>query len=99
MKTNILIGWSLIVGAVGVFIPYTILTATFNYPDVLRLPGGDILTQFHNGGATLIFTWLAFALLGFPLLIAYILIGQNTRHIFHTFDGLPPLVYSQLFCR
>ncbi len=84
MKNNILIGWSLIVGAVGVFIPYTILTVTFNYPDVLRLPGGDILTQFHTGGATLIFTWLAFALLGFPLLIAYILIGQKYEaHIPH----------------
>ncbi len=77
MKDNIFIGWCFIVGAIGVFIPYTILTVIFNYPDILRLPGGDILSQFHSGGATLIFTWLAFALLGFPLLIAYILVGQK----------------------
>ncbi len=85
MKDNIFIGWCLIIGAIGVFIPYTILTITFSYPDVLRLPGGEILTTFNQGGAPLIFTWLAFALLGFPLLIAYILIGQKyeaqTPHI------------------
>ncbi len=77
MKHNKFIGWCLILGSIGVFIPYTILTIIFNYPDILRLPGGDILTQFHAGGSTLIFTWFAFALLGTPLLLAYILIGQK----------------------
>ena len=67
----------MILGAVGVFVPYTILTITFNYPDILRQESGTILTQFHQGGAALIFTWLAFALLGLPLLIAYSLIGQK----------------------
>lgn len=70
------IGLLLIAGAVGVFIPYTILTLTFEYPDILREAPGIILSRFHDGGSSLIFTWWAFAILGLPLLIAYILIGQ-----------------------
>jgi len=77
MKTEKIIGFLLILGAIGIFIPYTILTITFNYPDVLRQDSVTILTEFHKGGAALIFTWLAFALLGIPLLIAYSLIGQK----------------------
>jgi hypothetical protein len=76
MKTGRTIGLSLITGAIGIFIPYTMLTITFNYPDILRQDSGLILTEFHKGGASLIFTWLAFALLGLPLLVAYSLIGQ-----------------------
>lgn len=76
MKTEKAIGYLLILGAAGIFIPYTILTITFDYPGILRLDSGSILTLFHAGGTPLIFTWLAFALLGFPLLIAYSLIGQ-----------------------
>ena len=77
MKTEKLIGILLMVGAAGVMIPYTILTITFGYPDILRQGGEVILTQFHQGGSSLIFTWLAFALLGIPLLIAYDMIGQK----------------------
>ena len=76
MKVERTIGLLLILGAIGVFIPYTILTMTFEYPDILRQDTGVILTKFHNGGSSLIFTWWAFAILGLPLLIAYIKIGQ-----------------------
>jgi len=69
-------GWLLIAGALGVFIPYTILTVIFEYPDILRQNTGSILVKFHNGGTPLIATWFAFALLGLPLLVAYIRIGQ-----------------------
>ncbi|MEP7322819.1 MAG: DUF4386 domain-containing protein [Saprospiraceae bacterium] len=77
MKTNKTIGWILIIGAVGVLIPYTLLTLHFDYPQILREDSGIILTRFHAGGSSLIFTWWAFALLGLPLLIGYILIGQK----------------------
>lgn len=70
-------GLLLIAGAIGVLIPYTILTITFEYPDILRHDTGVILTRFHSGGSSLIFTWWTFAILGLPLLIAYILIGQK----------------------
>lgn len=77
MPTYRTIGLLLIIGAIGVFIPYTILTITFEYPDILRQDVGVILTKFHEGGSLLIFTWLLFALLGLPFIPAYILIGQQ----------------------
>ena len=80
MKYKKTTGILLIAGVIGVLIPYTILTVTFKYPDILRQDAGSILTQFHAGGASLIFTWLAFALLGLPLVIAYSLIGQQLEN-------------------
>lgn len=83
MRSNIkiekTIGYLLIVGAIGVLLPYSILTITFNYPDILRQETNIILTEFHKGGTALIFTWLSFALLGLPLLIAYSLIGHHLQ--------------------
>lgn len=80
MKNNKTIGWLLIAGAIGVFIPYTMLTITFEYPDILRQDTAIILTKFHEGGSKLIFTWFAFALVGIPLLPAYILIGTKLEN-------------------
>lgn len=77
MKTEKTIGVLLILGAVGVFIPYTILGFIFDYPDILREDAGVILTKFHEGGASLIFIWFLFAIFGLPLLVAYVLIGQK----------------------
>lgn len=77
IKTDRTIGLLLILGAVLLFIPYTILTLTFGYPDILREDPGLILTRFSAGGPALIWTWLAFALVGLPLLFADMLIGQR----------------------
>lgn len=74
------IGVLLILGGVLLFIPYTILTITFDYPTILREDVGVILTRFHQGGSTLIWTWWAFAMVGLPLLKAYILIGQRLEN-------------------
>jgi len=79
MSTTKTIGYLLIAGAVGVLVPYTILTFTFNYPDILRAETGTILANYHAGGTGLVLTWFAFALLGLPLLPAYILIGQRVE--------------------
>lgn len=80
MKTEKNIGWLLIAGAAGVFIPYTILTIIFEYPDILRQETGIILTKFNEGGNKLIATWFAFAILGLPLIPAYIRIGQKLEN-------------------
>jgi hypothetical protein len=77
MRPEKAIGWFLIMGAIGVLIPYTILTIIFEYPDILRKETGEILTRFNEGGSTLIWTWFAFALGGITLIPAYILIGQK----------------------
>ncbi|MDZ4707001.1 MAG: DUF4386 domain-containing protein [Saprospiraceae bacterium] len=82
MKTEKTIGLLLITGATGVLIPYILLTMNFEYPEILRHDTGTILTRFHSGGSSLILTWWAFAILGLPLLIAYIMIGQKFEHTF-----------------
>src|SRR5438128_624389 len=74
------IGRLLILGAVLVFIPYTILTMIFEYPVILRQETGVILTRFQAGGPTLIAVWWAFAVTGLPLLEAYVLIGQRLEN-------------------
>jgi len=83
MQTEKIIGVLLILGAVGVFIPYTILTIIFDYPDILRQDPGVILTKFHKGGASLIFVWFFFAMFGLPLLVAYVSIGQKLENKFY----------------
>ena len=77
MQINKLIGGLFIAGAIALFIPYTILTIIFEYPDILRQDTATILTKFHEGGNRLIWTWFAFAITGIPLLPAYILLGQK----------------------
>jgi hypothetical protein len=69
-------GISLIAGAILVNIPYSILLSTFDYPDILRLPSGEILTRFAAGGSSLIWTWLAFAWAGLPILLGILLLPR-----------------------
>lgn len=71
-----LTGIFFIVGAILVNVPYTLLFANFDYPDILREPTGEILTKFHAGGDSLIFTWLAFAWVGLPILLATVMLKR-----------------------
>ncbi len=80
MKSEKTTGALLIAGAFGVLAPYIILSITFEYPMVLRQETGTILSKFHTGGASLIWTWWAFAILGLPLLVAYERIGQKLEN-------------------
>lgn len=75
-KTNFrkLAGIFFIVGAILVNIPYTLLIMNFDYPDILRLPTAEILTRFQAGGDALIYTWLAFAWVGLPMLVGAIML-------------------------
>lgn len=77
IKTEKNIGILLIIGAVLLFIPYTILTIIFDYPDILRQDAAEVLTRFHAGGASLIAVWWLFAMVGLPLLPAYIMLGRK----------------------
>ena len=74
---NKTIGLLLILAGIALFIPYSILSVTFEYPVILRQDVGVILSKFHAGGNALICTWWAFAMVGLPLLPAYVLIGQS----------------------
>jgi len=77
MRTEKIIGLSLIIGAILLFVPYTILAVIFDYPQILREDTGLILTKFYNGGTPLIFVWWLFAIVGLPIIEAYVLIGQK----------------------
>ena len=62
--------------------------ALHHFNNYFRVPGYFTPGSWHSadrnsmmGEAQLIFTWWAFALLGLPLLIAYILIGQKFEGI------------------
>lgn len=74
IKYRQLTGLLLVIGAVLVNIPYTLLILNFDYPDILRSPVDHILTQFQAGGNPLIFTWLAFAWVGLPMLFGAIML-------------------------
>jgi len=71
-----LAGLFFILGAVLVNIPYTLLIMNFDYPDILRAPVDQILTQFQAGGSPLIYTWLAFAWVGLPMLFGAIMLKR-----------------------
>jgi hypothetical protein len=61
-------------------IPFSVLAATYDYPDVLRRPAGEALDPFAAGGASLILTWHAFALSALalaPMAIALSLTPQR----------------------
>lgn len=80
-----LTGLFFILGAVLVNIPYTLLIMNFDYPDILRAPVGQILTQFQAGGKPLIYTWLAFAWVGLPMLFGVMMLKrvlENERSFF-----------------
>lgn len=69
-------GLLFILGAILVNIPYALLISNFNYPDILREPAGEVLIQFQAGGARLIFTWLAFAWVGLPLIFGTVMLKR-----------------------
>ena len=71
-----LAGIFFIIGAAIVNIPYTLLIINFDYPDILRLPTAEVLTRFQAGGNPLIYTWLAFAWVGLPMLFGAIMLKR-----------------------
>jgi hypothetical protein len=75
-----LLGASAITMAIGFNLPYANLVAIYDYPDILRRPAAEALTQFAEGGPMLILTWHAFAwaaLLLVPLAIGLALTSAN----------------------
>ena len=71
-----LTGIFFIIGAILVNIPYTLLIVNFDYPDILRQPIADILVKFHADGDALIYTWLAFAWVGLPILLGAVMLKR-----------------------
>ncbi|MDX2032710.1 MAG: DUF4386 domain-containing protein [Blastocatellia bacterium] len=79
-KPATLTGAALIFLGVYLNIPFSILGAIFNYPDVLRKPTAEVLTQFHAGGTGLLAAWYAFAAAPLLMLFVVLLVDRMMRH-------------------
>lgn len=72
-------GAFLIFWGVYLNIPFSILSAIFDYPDILRQPTAHVLTAFKAGGVTLLATWYSFALAALLFLFVVLLFHQVLR--------------------
>jgi hypothetical protein len=74
-------GWLLVIGAVTFAIAATILSSTFNWPDILREPPDVVLPAFLAGGTSLVWTWFAvawtYAILLVPILLLPAALGRR----------------------
>jgi hypothetical protein len=62
MSTVAVAGVLLVCLPVAFNVAFGALAATFDYPDILRQPTGNVLAKFREGGTTLLVWWWAFAL-------------------------------------
>lgn len=53
-------------------VPFGLLAAKYDYPDILLRDAGEVLTRFHDAGPSMIWTWWAYAMCTVGLLIAAI---------------------------
>ncbi|WP_329005323.1 DUF4386 domain-containing protein [Kribbella sp. NBC_00709] len=62
-----------VVAAVSFAVAASVLSATFDWPDILREPADKVLRSYVDGGAALTWTWFAtawtYALLAIPILM------------------------------
>lgn len=70
-----------VVGAVAFAAAATVLSSTFNWPDILREPAGVVLSAYVDGGASLVWTWFAtawtYAILAVPILLLPSALGRR----------------------
>jgi hypothetical protein len=72
MTLRRLTGVLLILTPIAFNLLFTLLSVTFEYPDILRQPAGYVLERFDAGGAGLVATWYGFmltAVLFVPLVV------------------------------
>ena len=66
-------GLLFVIGAATFAVAATVLSSTFEWPDILREPAGVVLPAFADGGTSLVWTWFAtawtYALLLVPILL------------------------------
>ena len=74
-------GGMFVVGAVAFAAAATVLSSTFDWPDVLREPAAVVLPAVVAGGTGLVWTWFAtgwtYALLAVPILLLPAVLGRR----------------------
>ncbi len=79
-----LLGTSAIALAILFNAPYAVLAATFDYPQVLRRPAGEVLDQFAAGGPGLVLTWYGFAVAALALTPMALALSLNPERLRRT---------------
>ena len=74
-------GGLFLLGAVAFAAAATLLSSTFDWPDILREPGSVVLPAFVAGGTSLVWTWFAtawtYAILAVPVLLLPTVLGRR----------------------
>ncbi len=74
-------GWLLVIGAVTFAVAATVLSSTFDWPDILREPPDVVLPAFVAGGTSLVWTWFTVAwtygILLVPILLLPAALGRR----------------------
>lgn len=93
-------GGLFLLGAVAFAAAATLLSATFDWPDILREPGSVVLPAFVAGGTSLVWTWLAtawtYAILAVPVLLLPTALGRGDDPVLRaaTYVGAISVVLS-----
>jgi Domain of unknown function (DUF4386) len=93
-------GWLFVAGAVGFAVAATVLSSTFQWPDILREPPEVVLPAFVDGGTGLVWTWFAvawtYAILLVPVLLLPAALGRGDDPVLRaaTFVGAASVLLS-----
>src|SRR3954471_18843397 len=75
------VGGAFLLGALAFAAAATVLSSTFDWPDILREPAAVVLPAFVAGGPNLVWTWFAtawtYALLAVPILLLPAVLGRR----------------------
>jgi hypothetical protein len=77
LTTQVLTGLLLLVLPVAYNGLYTLLARSFDYPDILRQPTGQVLERFTAGGSRLLLIWWGFAMSAVLLAPAVVLVSAT----------------------
>src|SRR5215212_9121911 len=94
-----------VVGAVAFAAAATVLSSTFDWPDILREPAAVVLPAVVAGGTGLVWTWFAtawtYAVLAVPILLLPAVLGRPDDPVLLSLIGflrwvfvVPPLAHS-----
>lgn len=93
-------GGLFVVGALAFAAAATVLSSTFDWPDILREPASVVLPAFVAGGTSLVWTWFAtawtYAILAVPILLLPTVLGRRDDPALRaaTFMGATSVVLS-----
>ena len=93
-------GLLFVVGALTFGAAATVLSSTFDWPDILREPADVVLPEFVEGGTSLVWTWFAtawtYAILILPILFLPAVLGRRDDALLRaaTYLGATSVVLS-----